>query len=94
MDEDRIVILEQAQDLAIAGADRYPHNKNILTEYAEVGIEYYRLTGKYAIFDDAIERLKAAEERLSDPEITSIISRYERRIAGQAIDKEETVEEA
>lgn len=94
MDEDRIVILEQAQDLAIAGADRYPHNKNILTEYAEVGIEYYRLTGKYTIFDDAIERLKAAEERLSDPEITSIISRYERRIAGHVIDKEETVEEA
>jgi SIR2-like domain len=56
LDEDRIAILEEAHSLAVQGVSRYPINKNILSAYAELGIEYYRKTGSYAFFDEAIAR--------------------------------------
>ncbi|TPJ18222.1 SIR2 family protein [Mesorhizobium sp. B2-7-2] len=93
LEEDRIAILEQANTLAVSGVERYPHNKNILSAYAELGIEYYRRTGSYQIYDEAINQLKIAEERLGDPEITAIIARYERRLAGQTVEQEDTVAE-
>src|ERR1019366_5896078 len=42
-----------------------PRHRNILTSYAELGIEYYK---------EAIAKLQAAEEKLGDPEISVIIS--------------------
>lgn len=89
MDEDRIVILEQAQEVAVASVERFPHHKNVLRSYADLGIEYYRRTGKYEIFDDAIEKLKDAEERTGDPEISKLIRAFERRIQGQVIETED-----
>lgn len=93
MDEDRVAILKQAQELAVVGVERYQSNKNMLSVYAELGIEYYRITGRYYIFDDAIERLKVAEDKLADPEITALISRFERRIAGYIVDTEDVTDE-
>ncbi|MGJ4890267.1 SIR2 family protein [Bradyrhizobium sp. HKCCYLRH3099] len=83
MDEDRITILEQARELAVAGCDRYPNNKNMLSAYADLGIEYYRRTGRYEFYDDAIKKLKLAEDRIGDPDISKIILRFERRLAGK-----------
>jgi hypothetical protein len=89
MDEDRLAILEQAQELAVAGCDRYPNNKNMISAYAELGVEYYRRTGRYTFYDDAIKKLKAAEDRLGDPDISKIISRFERRLAGKPFESSE-----
>jgi hypothetical protein len=94
MDEDRIAILEQANAIAVAGVDRFPHNKNVLSVYAELGIEYYKRTGSYDIYDKAMERLKSAEDELGDPDISSMIQRYERRLGGQIFEPEDTTEEA
>ncbi|ABF64057.1 hypothetical protein TM1040_1324 [Ruegeria sp. TM1040] len=82
LDEDRIVILEQAQELASTGIARFPNNKSILSAYAELGLEYLRRTGSYSFFDASMDELKAAEGRLGDPDITAMISRFERRAAG------------
>ena len=68
LEEDRIVILNQARELAVSGIERYPYNKSILAAYAEVGLEYYKRTGTYGIFDSAIEELRRAEERIGDPD--------------------------
>jgi hypothetical protein len=96
LEEDRVTILEQARELAVAGVERYQNNKSILAAYAELGIEYYKRTGSFAVFDEAIQQLKSAEDRLGDPDIKSIIARYERRIAGHSHDREDEalVEEA
>lgn len=85
LNEDRIAILEDAYALAVQGVDRYPINKNILSAFADLGIEYYRKTGSYAYFDEAIAHLTSAEDKLGDPQISSMISHYQRRIAGQAL---------
>lgn len=84
--EDRIAILNQARELAIASIARFPNHKSVLSAYCEVGIELCKLTGEYKVFDDAISELKAAEERVGDPEISKIIARYEARVTAQSGD--------
>lgn len=80
--EDRIAMLEEAHILAVQGSTKYASNPHVLSAYAEVGIEYYKLTGVLTYFDEAMSHLKEAEERLGDPQITSIIGRYTRRLNG------------
>ncbi|MGF7000533.1 hypothetical protein [Paraburkholderia sp. GAS32] len=84
--EDRTAILNQARELAIVSIARFPNHKSVLSAYCEVGIELCKLTGAYEVFDDAIAELKAAEERVGDPEISKIIARYEARVTAQSSD--------
>ena len=88
LEEDRIAILEQAQELAVMGAEKFPNNKNILSAYVELGIAYYKRTGRFSFFDDAMGKLKLAEERNGDPEISKTILKYERRMAGNLMDQD------
>jgi hypothetical protein len=83
---DRVQILEAARGLALAGIARFPLNKALLATYAELGVQYVRLTGEYKYFDEAVERLHKAEDEIGDPDIARIIARYKRRIQGQASD--------
>lgn len=69
--------------MALVGINRFPLNKTLLTAYADVGIEYYRRTSSYEYFDEAIEMLKTAEDRLGDPDVARIIARLVRRVQGQ-----------
>lgn len=82
--EDRIVILEQARELAVAAVTRFEANKYVLSTYCDLGVETLRLTGKYEVIDDAMAVMKKAESRLGDPEITKMLIRFQRRIAVQS----------
>ena len=88
MREDRITILEEGRDLALMGMNRFAFNKALLTAYAELGLEYYRIVGTYEIFDEAMSKLRDAEERLGDPDISRTISRLTRRIHGYPTEAE------
>jgi len=92
--EDRVAILGQARDAALTAISRMPDHKLILGVYCEIGIELYRLIGDYAIYDDALQRLKIAESVVGDPDISKTIRRYERLMAGQSDATEVTLEEA
>jgi hypothetical protein len=83
LDEDRVAILRQARDASLAAIARFPAHKGVLGVYCEVGVELYRKTGDYAIYDDALGRLKVAEAEVGDPEISKLVRFYERRMAGQ-----------
>ncbi|MER9668220.1 SIR2 family protein [Mesorhizobium sp. M0203] len=85
LEEDRVAILEQAYGLAVSGVARFANNKNILRTFAELGIEYYKRTGRHSYYNEAIGCLQAAEDRLGDPEISMIIARFNRRIAGHLV---------
>jgi hypothetical protein len=84
MSEDRVAILQQACDLAVVAVEKFEHNKTVLSAYCEVGIELYKLTGSAATYDSAMEKLKKAESRLADPDITRMVQRFQRRITSQA----------
>ncbi|WP_156292695.1 SIR2 family protein [Serratia oryzae] len=83
MNEDRITILREAEKIAIIALQRDPDHKYILSSYCSLGLEIYKKSKDITIFDDAIKRLKQAEERTSDPEISKLILKFERNITGQ-----------
>lgn len=91
--EDRIAMLEQAHELAVVGAERYAANKNVLGAYAELGVEYYRLTGSLSYFDEAMKHLKSAEDKLGDPQITAMIVKFTRRLSGHSSSSDEELPE-
>lgn len=82
--EDRLVILDEARELAVSAVARYDTNKYVLSTYCELGVETFKVTGKHDVFDDAMATMKKAESRLGDPEITKMLLRFQRRLAGQS----------
>ena len=83
--EDRRVMLQQAEKLAVSFVERYNHNRSVHSAYCEVGLEVFKLTGEAFVFDDALDRFKEAEAKFADPEMTKAIARYERRFRGQEV---------
>lgn len=82
MHEDRLRIIYDACSLAEAGVKKYANNKNILGTYCEVGISLFKMNKDLSVFEDAMSHLKRAEERLGDPDVTTRIRHFERRISG------------
>lgn len=92
LSEDRMAILEMARDKAISAVDRYKNNKNILKTYCDVGLEIFRRTADPAVFEDAALKLRDAEVRLGDPDITSSLIMFERQysqIQSQSAEEED-----
>lgn len=93
LDEDRLAILFQARDIASAAAKRYSDNKLILASYCEVGVQLFRKTADFSVYDLAMRELKQAEVRIGDPQISALVRKYEQRISGQALHALETTED-
>lgn len=89
MKEDRLVILDKARELATSLVSRYSGNKYVLGAFCELGVESFKLTASLEVFDIAMSSLKAAENRLGDPDITRLIGRYQRRISGYPVAKDD-----
>lgn len=81
--EDRLVILEQARELAVGAVTRFESNKYVLIAYCDLGVETLKLTGRYDVIDDAMSAMKKAESKLGDPDITKKLIYFQRRIAAQ-----------
>lgn len=79
MDDDRIVIVRQAQSQAAVAAERYSNNRQVHSVYCDVGLELLKRTGDESCFIDAIKGMKAAELRTGDEEMTKAIRTFERR---------------
>ncbi len=76
--EDRLAILEKAKELAVVGTRRHPNSAGVFSAYCKVGISILRYGGERAAFDDAIDKLYKAADRLADPEMNSLIRHFER----------------
>lgn len=79
LEEDRISILREAKDSALAILQRFPDNKHVLFSYANLGVKWYRYTKQTEIYDRGIEELRSAESRIGDPEISSMIIKLARQ---------------
>lgn len=79
MDEDRLVILRQAESQAAASAEKYRNNRQVLMAYCDVGLELIKQAKDEACLDAALKALKEAEIRTGDEMITKSIRHYERR---------------
>lgn len=74
--EDRAALVSEASALALKCLERFPDDKNMYRVYLETGVNWYRYTGKSQLFEDAMLAAAAAQERLLDPELRAIISKY------------------
>ncbi len=81
LEEDRKVILANARDYAMRVVEKYKDNKDMLRTYCDVGIEIFKKENDMTVFDDAMLKLKDAEERIGDPDITSIIINCQRKLS-------------
>jgi hypothetical protein len=79
LSEDRIAILEMAKNKAVKAVERYKNNKNILKTYCDVGLEIVKKTKDQSIFEDSMQQLRNAENRLGDPEVTNALIHFERQ---------------
>jgi hypothetical protein len=91
--EDRLAILYQARDLAVAAITKFPDNRFILRAYCEVGIKIFRMTNDFAVFDAAMKELKATEVKIGDPDISRLIGNLERQMSGQPVESGPPLEE-
>ncbi|CRM18912.1 SIR2 family protein [Pseudomonas sp. 35 E 8] len=94
MEEDRLAILDEARETAAYALSRYPDHKYIHGAHCELGIEIYKRTKDLSVYDYAMDQLKSAEERAGDPELSKLIAKYERLIAGKVSVELETVDDA
>lgn len=76
--EDRMTILSQAREAAIHATNRHANSSAVFGAYCNVGLNILRYSGVREIFDDAMAKLRNAQERLADPDIGLIVRRYER----------------
>ena len=75
-DEDRAALVSEAAAMSVKCLERYPDDKNMYRVYLDTGVDWYRYTGKSQVFEDAMLAAAAAQERLLDPELRGIISKY------------------
>ncbi len=92
MEEDRLAILEQAGSLAKASIQQFPYNASLLSAYCDVAIEVYRRTANGNVYEDAISELRAAVERIGDPNLQRVVERYESRFGGLSSEAHEPAE--
>jgi hypothetical protein len=88
-DKDRVVILEQATSMAVGLLTRFQDHKAILKEYVLIGLEIHRRTGDFRTFDDALGRLKRAEQVSMDPDMGRLIDRFQKMIDGSGYEENE-----
>lgn len=79
LSEDRIAILEMAREKSLKAVDKYKNNKNLLKTYCDVGLEIFRRSKDPSVFDDSMQKLRDAELRIGDPDVTSAIINFERQ---------------
>lgn len=80
MHEDRVVLIDKAKNMANGLLDRYRFNKGVIASFCELGIAIAKISGDPAPFEHGITLLKLAEDHTSDPDISRLISRLERKM--------------
>lgn len=78
MEEDRVAILKMAESKALNLVDRQPENRDMLRVLCEVGIAFVRRNGRTEVFETAMEKLKNAEARTGDPDLSKLLTFFER----------------
>lgn len=81
MEEDRVSILREACDVAHIALNKFPGHKYVHAAHCELDIEFYRKTKDFSVFEFALNELKKSESKVGDPELSKLVSRYERQIS-------------
>ncbi|CAO4173098.1 P-loop NTPase [Methylorubrum aminovorans] len=84
MNEDRVVMLEDAKSIVSRGLDRFGYDRSLHSTNLDIGLDIFKLRGDWSVFDAAMGDLVRAEQQYLDPEMNQLISRYRLRAEGIA----------
>lgn len=76
--EDRSSMIKEAAGLAEAGIQRFKDDKNMYDVYLQSGVALVRNDNDRNLFQQAMNSTQAAYERILDPELARIITKFER----------------
>lgn len=82
LNEDRLAILAEALNVAVASVQRFRYYLPLMVEYAEVAFQLFARTGQTTAYDEAMAAMRTAGEDSGDPEYTRAIARFEARMLG------------
>lgn len=77
LSEHRASIARDAGQLAEQAITRFRNDKNLYEVYLQIGRAIVNLSGKWDVFDTALEKAKAAENIIIDPDMVRFITKYE-----------------
>jgi hypothetical protein len=77
LDEDRVALLHNARSLALNCIEKAPRDRHNYPALGKVAQEIARRTGDLAALDDAIQRMREAEQDILDPEMANDRRRFE-----------------
>jgi hypothetical protein len=86
MVEDRLAILSEAAAIASKGLQQYASDRSLHAIHCEIGLGIFKLSGKWNVFDSAIEKLSRAEQEYLDPELGRLRTRMLMRRDTIAVD--------
>lgn len=75
-DSDRTALAHEAATLALSALEKFPDDKNMYRTYLDTGVAIFKYSTKPEVFENAMRTAAEAQERLLDPELRGIISRY------------------
>lgn len=79
LDEDRIAMLHTARTLALACINRNSQDRQSYRIYADVGVALARRAHDVSVLDDALARMREAEQTIMDPELSRDRRSYEQQ---------------
>lgn len=82
LNEDRVVMLEGARGIIDKGLERFAHDRALHATNLDIGLDNFKITGSWAVFDGALDRLGRAEQQYLDPEMSRMLSRYKAQAEG------------
>lgn len=76
LDEDRATLVREAASMAELGLSKFPDDKNIYRAYLEAGVAYFKFTKDSSLFEKGMQSAEEALERIMDPDLRHILSKY------------------
>jgi hypothetical protein len=80
LEEDRVVLLDKAKAMATGLLNRHRFHKGVIASFCELGIAIAKFDGDTEPFEHGIALLRAAEDQTSDPDISQLVARLERKM--------------
>jgi SIR2-like domain len=83
---DRLALLKQAAGMAEAVLVRDPLDVHTMRVFGNIAVKIATLSGQAQRLEDAVNRLRAAQQQLLDPEVGKLARHFDQVLSGLAVD--------
>lgn len=80
MAEDRLAIVRESANLARRAVERFEDDISLYEAFCDAGVQYMRLSGDWAVADEALKAFKDRSQEAVDPEFARAYARYQFKV--------------